>query len=443
MQSSPDSITIMGLFRAFNPRVLIAVFAAAFLLRAGFLILHDRPLFSDETEYHELAASLATKDSYQLHGQPTAYRPVGYPFVLSLVYRVSSQPVQAARIVQALIDSLTCVLLMALAGRMSVRHGLIAGVAWAVFPPAIVYSTMLLSETLSVFGIVLLAFFFITDTTSTLRTVLFAFLAGLLILLKPFLLLFALILLLAHSRFRLSRVHVIAFALALLATILPWAVRNSFVVHEFTLSTNGGMNLFIGNNPDATGGYSGHFPEELSDPRLDEAGRDHKAMIMAVEFIVHHPGQFVVNGAKKIGQLLRGESELAVLAFHPNPTDASTRFAEKYRSLSWYTPLILTLPVFLVMIAGLLGLISSERDRFFWYVGLLLLSVCLVHVVFFGGSRFHFLFMPFAIVFASGPAFALRPTLRSLGLRQITLFSVLSIFLLTIWTYEFVYLAIR
>ena len=443
MQSSPDSITITGLFRAFNPRILIAVFAAAFFVRIGFLTLHDRPLFSDEKEYHELATSLSTTGAYHFHGQPTAYRPIGYPFVLSLIYRISSQSIQAAKIFQSVIDSLTCLLLMLLAGSISNRAGLIAGFSWALFPPAIVYSTMLFSETLSVFGLVLLALFFITDTTSTLRTVLFAFLAGFLILVKPFLLLFVLILLLARSRFHLSRVHVIAFIPAVLVVILPWAIRNTLDVHDFTLSTNGGMNLFIGNNPEATGGYSGHFPKELSDPTLSEADRDHRAALMAVQFIIHHPGQFLVNGAKKIAQLLRGESELAVMAFHPNPTNISTHFAEKYRSLPLSIPLILTLPTFLVMITGLFGFITGERDRLFWYVGILLLSVFLVHAVFFGGSRFHFLFMPFAIVFASGAVLTLRPTLRSLGVRQMILLSTGLVFLVTIWTYELVYLAIR
>ena len=164
---------------------------------------------------------------------------------------------------------------------------------------------------------------------------------------------------------------------------------------------------------------------------------------MAVQFIIHHPGQFLVNGAKKIAQLLRGESELAVMAFHPNPTNISTHFAEKYRSLPLSIPLILTLPTFLVMITGLFGFITGERDRLFWYVGILLLSVFLVHAVFFGGSRFHFLFMPFAIVFASGAVLTLRPTLRSLGVRQMILLSTGLVFLVTIWTYELVYLAIR
>ena len=45
-------------------------------------------------------------------------------------------------------------------------------------------------------------------------------------------------------------------AAAIAATIAPWSIRNNAVFGEFVLlSTNGGPNLWMGNNPDSTGFY--------------------------------------------------------------------------------------------------------------------------------------------------------------------------------------------
>src|SRR5206468_5299269 len=43
----------------------LAILAVAFLLRVGFVLLHPRPLTSDELDYDELAWSLAKNGSYQ------------------------------------------------------------------------------------------------------------------------------------------------------------------------------------------------------------------------------------------------------------------------------------------------------------------------------------------------------------------------------------------
>ena len=53
------------------------------------------------------------------------------------------------------------------------------------------------------------------------------------------------------------------------------------------ISANGGINLFIGNNPQATGGWIDI--SLLLDNTLDEIERDQLALSNALEYIISHP----------------------------------------------------------------------------------------------------------------------------------------------------------
>src|SRR5262249_55511254 len=56
--------------------------------------------------------------------------------------------------------------------------------------------------------------------------------------------------------------------ISLLLVVLPWTIRNALVFQHFIfVSTNGGINLLIGNNPHATGAYI--WNEEVSAPVRD------------------------------------------------------------------------------------------------------------------------------------------------------------------------------
>ena len=69
----------------------------------------------------------------------------------------------------------------------------------------------------------------------------------------------------------------------------PWSYRSVVLFDRFALvSANGGVNLWMGNNPESTGGYM-----DLPDKQfLNEVDRDHYYGREAVNFILTHPLQY-------------------------------------------------------------------------------------------------------------------------------------------------------
>lgn len=431
------------LFSDTNPlRIAFAILTVALILRGAYVLSHQRPLFSDEKEYHALALSIVSTGEFRSDtGVVTAYRPVGYPFLLSVLFRIGDSPL-LAKCVQAFLDSLTAFLLVLIGEEISQGRGALAGLLWALFPPAILYANMLLAETLSVFLLTVIAFlvFRLRNQSPLLHFASPGVLAGLLVLTKPFLLPFFVFLVAFHQRFDLKRTQVAVFTGCMLVVLLPWAFRNLSTIGEFSLSTNSGLNLYIGNNPSATGAYSAHFPTLTSDSTLNESEVDKHATALALQFLRDHPSRFVVNGFKKIANVFRGEEEIAVMAFHPNPDERESTFREKFRSLPVFVPILTTLPFCLIILLAIPGIMTTNRTRFALFSFLLVGSLVITHAVFFGGSRFHFIFMPFAALLASGPALSLRATLRALPRKNLIVAGILALGLCALWIYEIIYL---
>jgi hypothetical protein len=63
----------------------------AVVLRVGIVVLAHRDGlgFNDQFLYHHMADGLARGDGYQVFGEPTMRWPPVFPFLLSLVYRVT------------------------------------------------------------------------------------------------------------------------------------------------------------------------------------------------------------------------------------------------------------------------------------------------------------------------------------------------------------------
>ena len=80
--------------------------------------------------------------------------------------------------------------------------------------------------------------------------------------------------------------------------IAPWTARNARVFGRFVvISTNGGVNLWMGNNSQSRGGYM-ELPPEVD--RMNEADRDEYLGRKAKDYIREHPGVFLVGVFKKL-----------------------------------------------------------------------------------------------------------------------------------------------
>lgn len=433
--------TILSELRSY-PRSLFYVLVIGILLRMIFIAVHQRPLISDEREYDRLAYSLASTASYSYDSIPTAYRPVGYPALVGFLYYIVGHTPFVVKCIQALLDVGTAFLIfLILAGHRNRVRVLAAGL-WAFYIPAVLYSNLLLSETASAFLLTLTALLITRKTNSrkgTLTSI--GICLGLLVLMKPSALLLPILLLCFLPRIEISLKSFYPAAIAFLLVLAPWMARNYFLFDHLTLSSNGGINLLIGNNPSATGAYGITFAPEILQDARGEFDVDRLAFQRASAYIVEHPGVFAVNAVKKLGRLLESEGGLVVLTFHSNPEDTTTRYASKYASIPLLLTLLVNLPYFMVVILAVFGFVAARRDPIWWFTLCLVCSWFLVHMVYFGGGRFHFPLMPFAAVYAGlclGGGNELFTTARR---PQVLTGAFIVMLLLSLWTYEGVLIA--
>ena len=87
----------------------------------------------------------------------------------------------------------------------------------------------------------------------------------------------------------------------MLAVVQPWAWRNATVLQsEARISTNFGPNLWMGNNPDGTGGYM-DLPADVA--HLSEAARDTTLRDRALDYMMQDPWHTLLRSTQKFLRL--------------------------------------------------------------------------------------------------------------------------------------------
>lgn len=191
-------------------------------------------------------------------GVPTALRPPFYPLFIAAVYGVAGiDNLVALKIAESLIGALTCVLIY-LIGRtlFGALTGLAAGLIGSAYPILIFYTGAVSTENLFAFLLALVVYLLLRAADKPGLPVLV--LCGVVLalatltrpttlLLPPFILLWAW---LVRGSFAQAFRMTLIIGIAMLLTILPWTVRNYYVMGEPVLITTVGGRTFWGaNNP--------------------------------------------------------------------------------------------------------------------------------------------------------------------------------------------------
>lgn len=238
------------------------IFLLALSIRMMYLYeIHDNPFFRhltlDETAYDEWAQRIAGGEWL---GKEIFYQDPLYPYFLGVVYSVIGRDFLWVRALQLFIGSVTCVLLYFMGRLFFDRNtGLVAGIIAALYRPFFYFEAMFLKTFLGVFlicaFIVLLVF--TRRRRSFLLWVASGFLLGLLALVRANTLALAggvvLWLFLTNREAEGVKHKLIAtagFMAGLTVVIGCVFARNYIVGKDFVvLTSQGGQNFFIGNNP--------------------------------------------------------------------------------------------------------------------------------------------------------------------------------------------------
>jgi 4-amino-4-deoxy-L-arabinose transferase-like glycosyltransferase len=285
-------------------KVFLGVFAAALALRllwAGFA--HVTPV-SDFASYDAIARHWLATGEFR-DGLGVAYRTPGYPALLAGIYAAWGPDWRAVALVQAVLGALTAGLVTLIAGAVvSTRAALIAGLIQALSPVAVAYVPVLATENLATcLSVAVIACLAAREGASSAGwrrdawSLAGGLAGGLTLLTRPasvFLTPAWLILGFRDGRQRAWRLRgglVLMSAAAL--TLVPWLIRNARLgVGWSTLSTQGGIGLWWGNNPAERTGNGDGVQDYVPDLSLGERERDARCGARAWQWIRGHPAQY-------------------------------------------------------------------------------------------------------------------------------------------------------
>jgi 4-amino-4-deoxy-L-arabinose transferase-like glycosyltransferase len=311
-----------------------------------------------------------------------------------------------AHLLQLFLGAITSGLIYLIGRRtFGVGAGLVAGLLYAVYSQGLFNEGELLDSALStaLAAALLLALLASVEEPTKARWFGVGVLLGLLSLARGNLLLLGLIalaLLVWWARRLREPEEVRAMAIALVVgvvlVILPITVRNAVLDGEFIpISTNGGINLYTGNNPDADG-YSpiaaGYQWERSWYQWMNQGPMSVKKQDMfwrrrAAQFWLRQPGKALALTVKK-AYLYWNAYEV--------PNNLGYDWGRAHSSL-----LRLTLPFAILGPLGLLGLmVGWRRNRASRVAALFVLAVTASTVVFFIAGRYRMPMMPALLPFA-------------------------------------------
>lgn len=300
---------------------LTATIIITILVQGSFFFFRPSiPPSPDEREYISLAIHLAEKDRLILPDGTVAKRMPVYPLLLSWVRRWQGPDLwtNSALLLQTGLACCTTIIIASIAKRLSdARGGFVAGIATALYSPFLFLQMSFLTEGLLIFLLAVSILVYISwvlpnrSTAQQLCGLLcISALIGIATLTRPNALLF-LAPFLIDTVARKNAVSLRAlqiFTLLIPAAIcaIGWSTRNQQEIGAFTLSTSGGLNFYLGNNPafgdNPTVDHADYnaFDRLRLQEGLSELATDKRLYEMGSQFIRENPGETAANVFRKI-----------------------------------------------------------------------------------------------------------------------------------------------
>lgn len=374
---------------------------------AAFAVLQPDPV-SDYLAYFTMASSLADGQTMRDQFGSAAFMSAGYPLLLSVWFMAWGKSLIAAHVLNLALYVIGSLCLYGLCAQLARSRavGLAGVLLWTVYLESIVYATYVAKENLFVVLLLMQMLVLVHRGKSPAALLGKAATGGALFG-------YALIVGMAYIGFapvvayamwrnasgaRQFGMHTGVFVLAALVALSPWLARNERVVGEPVIATNGGFNLYIGNNPVATGGFISIADTPLGAEfkrRVGEHGEvaaSNYAGQAARQFIVEQPGSVLQLALTKLAR------------FWMPPTHQGERpshWAEQFVRSLWALQYCAIVAVFACALWGARRAVLEQFD-------LALVAVAgywLLHAVVFVQPRFRLTVMPLVVL---GAALGLR-----------------------------------
>lgn len=401
-----------------NYKIVFVILFIGIISRLAFSVLFS-PIPSsgntgDAVHYYESAISLSEGKGYAFNGKPTANFPPGYPFILAALFKIIFPSYQIAQFLNTILGVISCIITYLICKKVfGERAAMLALYIMALSPTNIIWSGIVFSENLFlplILGVILLWIHFSSAHLQIgermrvrRREVWKLILSGILLglasltrgqaILLPGVLFFWV--LFNKKSFYSALIATLTVSLFMILTILPWTIRNKEVLGSYELiSTNGGVNLLIGNHPGATGTY--HDPEGGYPGGEDEVLKNRLCKERALSYIFSNPIKFIALIPKKVFLLWCADSSFTFRH------DLLIKLSPFIGYLLMGISLILYYLLFFTAIASLMRFKIMQNNLTVTLFILLFIYYSLFHAIFFAGPRYNYPFYPFLIILASG-----------------------------------------
>jgi Tfp pilus assembly protein PilF len=425
--------------KLFTPEtLLIGIVICALLLRLLYLKqMTATPIFHglvvDAEKFDGLALKILGGDF--THKEFIYLNPL-YPFFLTLIYFIGGHSQLSVLCTQAVIDSLSCILLYYSASTLFNKAvGIIAAITYACYGLAIFYTGTILAPTLVIFlSLAFIASLLPGEKRKPYALFFSGILFGLVVAARPNVILFLFFLPLWFFTVLKNKLGISTsirrlslFLVGFLAVLSLIAVRNYSIEKSFSpFSVQGGINFYIGNNPEATGTFM--TPHGLSSSPIEQV----KTSIRYAE--------------KQLGKTLtpfqasRYWLSKGLTFIKNNPLDAFSLYMIKC-AFFWrkeelplnidYSLSRTLLPIFrlpfitfgIIAPFALLGIILSLKKKTEPLLVLLfMVSLVLSVTIFFVTARYRMPIVPFLIICSSYALYSLGKMLRAKETKGIILY---------------------
>ncbi len=409
----------------------IVIFVIAFVIRFVYLteFTHNSPfssyLYLDALRYDSWAQGIAFGIKQVME---PAFRAPLYPLFLAAIYKIFGHNLFTARLVQMLVSSLICVLIYSIALKVfDKRVAAISGLIGAVYGPFVYWAGEILIVTFIVFLDLVMLLFMLNafDKPKRIYWLLGGLALGLSSIARPNVLIFipwviALI-------FFMHKFHVVSaikklrfeytlfFLIGVIVVILPVTVKNYIDTEDFVvISSQGGINFYVGNNPYADGKtaqapgieeahgefldnmwlVSVKYAEETTGKSLKPSQVSQFWYREGLSFILKNPWEWIKLMGKKFAYFWTG-----VEVTNNEDTYYFRRFSKILTLLMWHG--WLAFPFGIICPLALVGIIVSRKHWrkllllygfiFFYMVSVILFFVC---------ARYRLPVVPILLIFA-------------------------------------------
>jgi hypothetical protein len=423
------------------------VYVLAIALRVLWVVSFDPLPLADWKWFVDRAGEMVAGNGYAVDGEPTAYWPVGYPAFLAALFALFGQSLLVVETSQIALSVAIMALTIALC-RQAFPDGRIAALSamlLAIYPDYVAVVVLPYNELLFTAGLLLTHALMRGSSRPLMSALAAGVVFGGICLIKPQIL-FVPLAILTTRTWLLGRawhpviVQAVALYVAALAFLMPWTLRNYLVFETLVLvSTNDGVNLFIGNNPDANGQYTytpamrERIRRELPDTRglsvqQRELAADEVQRRIALQYMAQHPMQLLSGiPAKLRNSFLRSGDPFVQIKDGLN-----SRLTGGARSLTEWQHLTLwragqvnqlfylaALGTFVAIGAGMAWRsVSCHRaasgrsdELLFAESGMIVLYFAAVSAIFFGLPRFSMPLIPYLLIALSYALLACHDTI--------------------------------